>query len=113
VTDAFNVLGYDAGASLVLGWLPTPEGAPAMTWAFVLEEMTDGNTRLLVRARGGQNYRFHQLPMWMIGMGHFVMQRKQLHGIARRAEQQRAPTLAETERHLNRTPGFDQVPADR
>ncbi len=95
VTDGFNVLQYESDISLVLGWLPTTNDAPIMTWAFVLEKTKDGNTRLLVRARGGQNYRFHHLPMWLIRLGHFIMQRKQLHGIARRAEQRPAPKRVE------------------
>ena len=61
-----------------------------MTWAFVLEERTDGTTRLIVRARGGREYPFYGLPPWIgkpfIRFGHFVMQRKQLLGIAWRAE---------------------------
>jgi hypothetical protein len=35
---------------------------------------------------GRPGYRFHGLPMWLIMVGHFVMQRKQLLGIATRAE---------------------------
>ncbi len=46
--------------------------------------------RLLVRARGGPGYRFHGLPLALtriaIRVVHFVMQRKQLPGIKRRAE---------------------------
>jgi hypothetical protein len=62
-----------------------------MTWAFVLREPAAGVTRLVVRARGGRGYRppFH-LPMWslktLVAWGHAVMQRRQLLGIARRAE---------------------------
>jgi hypothetical protein len=62
-----------------------------MTWAFVLEEPKPGITRLIVRARAGTGYRPpFRLPMWtmqtLVGWGHGVMQRKQLRGIARRAE---------------------------
>jgi pimeloyl-ACP methyl ester carboxylesterase len=61
-----------------------------MTWAFVLEDIGHDSTRLIVRARGGPGYRFHELPWWaakhIVTMIHFVMQRKQLLGIARRAE---------------------------
>jgi len=62
-----------------------------MTWTFVLEPSGSGHTRLLVRARGGAGYRppfglprftLHTLVRW----GHAVMERKQLLGIATRAE---------------------------
>jgi hypothetical protein len=35
-----------------------------MTWAFVLEDIGHDSTRLIVRARGGPGYRFHELPWW-------------------------------------------------
>jgi hypothetical protein len=61
-----------------------------VTWTFVLEEHPGNTTRLIVRVRGGQGYRFHGLPEWLsnpaIRLVHFVMQRKQLLGIARRVE---------------------------
>jgi pimeloyl-ACP methyl ester carboxylesterase len=45
---------------------------------------------LVVRARGGPGYRFHGLPLPLtriaVRIVHFIMQRKQLLGIARRAE---------------------------
>jgi hypothetical protein len=48
---------------------------------------------LIVRARGSNDYSFHGLPPWLsapiIRFVHFVMQRKQLLGIARRAESSR------------------------
>jgi hypothetical protein len=88
-TQGFIVLACDPGRSLVLG-TPAPAGTPVVTWAFVLEPLPDGNTRLLVRARASTSYEFHGLPTWVVKQivppGHFVMQRKQLLGIARRAE---------------------------
>jgi hypothetical protein len=70
---------------------PAPDRAPEVTWTFVLEEVVPGATRLLVRARGGPGHRFHQLPLlltrFIVGVVHFIMQRKQLLGIAARAEQ--------------------------
>jgi hypothetical protein len=72
----------------MLGW-PAPDGAPAVTWTFVLDEVAPGVTRLLVRVRGGESYRFHRLPLPLtriaVRIVHFVMQRKQLLGIAKRA----------------------------
>ena len=74
----------------MLGWR-SPNGAPLVTWAFVLREMEKRATRLIVRARGGPGYQFHAMPWWLakriVAFGHFVMQRKQLLGIAWRAEQ--------------------------
>jgi hypothetical protein len=74
---------------LTLGWL-APDGMPQVTWTFVLDEVSPGITRLLVRARGGPGYRFHGLPLLLtrlvVRVVHFVMQRKQLIGIATRAE---------------------------
>ena len=89
-TDGFHVLAFETARHLILGWRLAPDATPIMTWAFVLEERTDGTTRLMVRARGGREYPFYGLPAWIgkpfIRFGHFVMQRKQLLGIARRAE---------------------------
>ena len=74
----------------MLGWAPTPGAAPAVTWAFVLDTVDGRHTRLVVRVRGARGYPFYGLPpsigMPFVRLGHFVMQRKQLLGIARRAE---------------------------
>ena len=91
VTDGFTVLRVDPERSLVLGWVAAAGGPPLMTWAFVLEEHEAGSTRLIVRARGGAAYRPpFGLPPWttgtLVAWGHAFMQRKQLLGIARRAE---------------------------
>jgi hypothetical protein len=89
VADAFKVLAVRPGRALVLGW-STPEGEPIVTWAFVLEPKGGDATRLITRVRGSQAYRFHGLPRaWskrVIGVVHFLMQRRQLLGIAARAE---------------------------
>jgi hypothetical protein len=83
--DGFVVVECEPERSLVLGW-PSPDGVYLSTWAFVLEGAGPGNTRLIVRARGGPGYQFHGLPLWLIKAGHYVMQRQQLRGIARRVE---------------------------
>jgi hypothetical protein len=61
-----------------------------MTWAFALQPLPAARTRLIVRARGTRDYPFYGLPRFigrpLIRLGHFVMQRKQLHGIATRVE---------------------------
>jgi hypothetical protein len=89
VTDGFTLLAIDPERVLTLGWL-APDGTPQVTWTFVLDEVSPGVTRLLVRARGGPGYRFHGLPLMLtrvvVRIVHFVMQRKQLLGIAERAE---------------------------
>ncbi len=88
-TDTFVLLAIEPERLLILGG-PAPDGAPIVTWAFCLDEVAPGVTRLLVRARGGQGYRFHGLPRLLtrivVRVVHFMMQRKQLLGIARRAE---------------------------
>ena len=89
VTDGFTLIAIDSERMLTLGWL-APDGTPQVTWTFVLDEVSPGVTRLLVRARGGPGYRFHGLPLLLtrvvVRVVHFVMQRKQLIGIATRAE---------------------------
>jgi hypothetical protein len=88
VTEGFTLLALEAQRTLVLGWR-RPDGELDVTWTFVLEETSPGVTRLLVRVRGGPGYRFHGLPIPLtklaIRMVHFVMERKQLLGIAGRA----------------------------
>src|SRR5688572_2756099 len=91
VTEGFVVLGFHVEHYLILGW-PGPAGQPPITtWAFVLEEPSPGCTRLIVRARGDERYRPpFGLPRWtvntLVPLGHAIMQRQQLLGIARRAE---------------------------
>lgn len=91
VMEGFTVLSVDPERSLILGWVPRPGGPPMTTWAFVLVEQEPGSTRLIVRARGGADYRPpFGLPGWtvntLVPWGHAIMQRKQLVGIAQRAE---------------------------
>ena len=89
VTDGFTLLAIEPERMLMLGWL-TRGGTAEVMWTFVLDEVTPGITRLLVRVRGGPGYRFHRLPLPLTRVAvravHFVMQRKQLLGIAARAE---------------------------
>ncbi len=88
VTEGFVVLAFEPYRWLILGW-PSPDGSPQVTWAFVLKTAAGNSTRLIVRARAGRGYRFHGLPSWLslpiVRLAHFVMQRKQLLGIAQRA----------------------------
>ena len=92
-TDGFVVHQYEPGRRLVLGHGPASNGAPLSTWTFVLEQPAPDRTRLIVRGRlglGRPGHRPYGLPpvlLRLVGpLGHFVMQRKQLLGIARRAE---------------------------
>jgi membrane protease YdiL (CAAX protease family) len=88
-TDGFTLLDIEPDRMLMLGSL-TKSGATEVTWTFVLDEVSPGVTRLLVRARGGPGYRFRRLPLLLsrlaVRVVHFMMQRKQLLGIAERAE---------------------------
>jgi hypothetical protein len=88
-TDGFTLLAFEPRQWLVLGWRAA-DGTLLVTWAFVLEGDGDRATRLIVRARGGPGYRFHRLPqrasMAAVRLVHFIMERKQLRGIAWRAE---------------------------
>jgi hypothetical protein len=52
MTDGFTVLAIEHDRTLTLGWL-MPDGTPQVTWTFLLDEVTPGVTRLLVRVRGG------------------------------------------------------------
>jgi hypothetical protein len=102
VTDCFTLLAFEPGRYLILGW--RPNDTLVMTWAFVLNEVTRSSCRLVVRAREGAGYHFHALPRWLtaaIGpVVHFIMQRKQLLGIKRRAESPPADTLVSADRSL-------------
>jgi hypothetical protein len=89
IRDAFTVLAVQPERALILGW-SLPGGTPLMTWAFVLEETGPDSTRLIVRARGAPGYHFFGIP-WrlsapIVRLVHFIMQRRQLLGIAGRVE---------------------------
>ena len=96
---------------LTLGW-PAPTARQNVTWTFVLDEVAPGVTRLLVRVRGGPGYRFHGLPLpltrLVVRVVHFIMQRKQLLGIASRAESTPGCARDRLRGPSTRTPhGFD------
>ena len=90
--DGFVLIEDEATKWLVLGW-PSPTGEQTVTWAFVLRELGPNTTRLIVRARASDGYRFHgfskALGLWLVRVVHFFMERKQLVEIARRAEGRR------------------------
>src|ERR1700676_2771805 len=81
---------------LVLGW-PAPDGTFLSSWVLALEEEAPDRTRLITRPRGAAAYPYFGLPAWLgrpvVRLVHFVMQRKQLLGIARQV-QHRSPMIA-------------------
>ncbi len=91
VKDVFVVAQLEAEHYLVLAWR-SPGGEYFTTWAFVLEEPQPGITRLIARGHVGPDYHPFGLPLWVARLiapsAHFIMERKQLLSIARRAEGQ-------------------------
>jgi hypothetical protein len=90
-TDGFTLASFHPERFLVLA-AKASDGSWLVSWAFVLDELPDGTTRLVVRVRGGPGYHFYGVP-WSVArlvvpVVHFVMERKQLLGIAERAEGQ-------------------------
>ena len=88
VTDVFLVTQFEPERSLVLSWrLPNGKYKPP---GRLLEQPQPDQTRLIVRGRVAPGYRPYGLPQWLAlptgAIAHFIMQRKQLLGIARRAE---------------------------
>ena len=74
---------------------PIDRVQPRITWAFVLEPRRPAQTRLIARARATYITPGEAVPFWMawpfVHFGHFLMQRKQLLGIADRAERVASP----------------------
>ena len=89
VTEPSLPVGDRTRATVDPGWL-AQDGAPQVTWTFVLDEGVPGVTRLLVLVRGGPGYRFHGLPLQLtrlvVRIVYFIMQRKQPLGIKCYAE---------------------------
>jgi pimeloyl-ACP methyl ester carboxylesterase len=80
-TDGFTLVALERERFLILDF-KAPDGARLVTWVFVLDPQDDGCTRLIVRARGSSG----ALGSRVLPLVHFIMQRKQLLGIAWRAE---------------------------
>jgi hypothetical protein len=89
--DGFLLLNQQPNRSLTLGF-PGPDGRPLVSWTFVLDPIGDTATRLIVRARGGKGYRLLGLPTGvsvpLVRLVHFLMERKQLLGVAARVERE-------------------------
>jgi hypothetical protein len=96
-TDGFVLIEQEPTHWLVLEW-PSPDGRAIVTWAFVLHELGHNLTRLVVRVRASDQYSFHGLPkamgLLLAKIVHFIMERKQLIEIARRAEGRVRPASA-------------------
>ena len=62
---------------------------PPTSWAFVLEPLDENRTRLLIRFREDFEPTLGNIIMWrgLVDPIHFVMERKMLQGIKRRAEE--------------------------
>jgi hypothetical protein len=87
---ALRVVAVDRGRSLVLrGGIPMgPVAAPYdFTWAFVLRDGPAGSVRLLVRERYGYTRGWAPLLVEPVSLVSFVMTRRMLRGIRRRATQ--------------------------
>lgn len=80
-TDGFALVSFEPDHFLVLE-VTTRDGTRRFTWTFVLEGAGGTSTRLIVRARGTSS----ALGKRVLPLVHFIMQRKQLLGIAQRAE---------------------------
>ena len=79
----------DPGTVLVLrGGIPMGAVAPPydFTWAFVVRAQADGTTRLLVRERYEYTRRWSSLLVEPVQLISFIMSRRMLRGIKRRAE---------------------------
>ena len=88
--QVFSLMRLTPERDLVLGWRQ-PNGNVQTSWAFVLFESRPGETRIVVRGRIAEGYTPLGLPQWIAVLvakpAHFIMERKQLLGLARRVEQ--------------------------
>src|SRR5262245_47080985 len=86
IGTGLTVAQFEREASLVLAWRPRPNDRPTITWTFVLEARRPAQTRLIVRACSAFPSSGRVVPSWLawplVHFGHFLMQRKQLLGIA-------------------------------
>jgi len=98
-TERFTLLSFEPERFLVMGWILPDSSMPLVTCAFVLDDAQPNVTRLIVRMRTAPLYEFRCLPQWIakhvIPVVHFIMQRKQLLGIAERAERAAQSSVVE------------------
>ena len=103
-TGGFTVVRIEPEQAIVWrqGWpedvesLSPSEAQGRGTWAFVLEEVDEGTTRLLLRERSGHKPRMREVVLHYLFMErqHFIMERRMLKGIKERAERAHAPRTA-------------------
>lgn len=112
MTDAFRVAAVSPPRDLVLT-VPEPNGGNQVSWEFLLQQLDQGNTRLIVRGRISHRWpgsilerarppgrlilieRIYETlvrtprPLMLLaaGFGHYMMQARMLRGIKRRAEE--------------------------
>jgi hypothetical protein len=95
-----TVARVDQGEALVVrGGVPMGPKAPPydFTWAFVVREAADGSTRLVVRERYGYCRWWAALIVQPTQLVSFLMSRRMLRGIARRAESSAFPMPTPTQ----------------
>ena len=88
-TDGFTLVAFEPRHFLILDF-KAADGTRLVTWAFVLESLNDGSTRLIVRARGTSG----AVGNCLFPVVHYIMERKQLLGISSRAETMSRPAVA-------------------
>ena len=91
-----DVVVVEPGRALVLrGGVPMGNTPPPydFTWAFVLQEQSDGTSRLVVRERYLYTQKWTPLLVEPVEAISFVMSQKMLRGIRDRAERTAVPTL--------------------
>jgi hypothetical protein len=104
-TGGFTVVGIEPERAIVWrqGWpedvenLSPSDAQERGTWAFVLEKVDEGTTRLILRERSGHKPRMRDVVFHYLFMErqHFIMERRMLLGIKERAERAQALQAAE------------------
>ena len=104
-TGGFTVVGIEPERAIVWrqGWpddvenLSPSDAQERGTWAFVLEKVDGGTTRLILRERSGHRPRMRDVVFNYLFMErqHFIMERRMLLGIKERAERAHALQAAE------------------
>jgi uncharacterized protein YndB with AHSA1/START domain len=104
-TGGFTVVAIEPERAIVWrqGWpgdlenLGPSEAQGRGTWAFVLEKVGEGTTRLILRERSGHKPRMRDVVFQYLFMErqHFIMERRMLKGIKERAERAQALQTAE------------------
>jgi hypothetical protein len=99
-TGGFTVVRIEPERAIVWrqGWpedvesLSPSDAQERGTWAFVLEEVDEGTTRLILRERSGHKPRMREVIFHYLFMErqHFIMERRMLLGIKERAERVQA-----------------------